>query len=68
MNEPQHQLLERMRASRGTLAQQLQQLSSHQRNRSPAENGMITVKQISLGLGVALAMRILFPARQRQGK
>jgi hypothetical protein len=69
MNEPLLQLLERMRASRAALAQQLQQLPSRPLSRSlPREKMMITPTQIGIGLGVAIAMRVLFPARRRQGK
>jgi hypothetical protein len=65
MSEALLQLLERMRASRGVLAQQLQQLASMQLTKSATAGRVnITAKQIGIGLGVALAMRVIFAARR----
>jgi hypothetical protein len=67
MNESMDVLLERMHVSRGTLAKQLQQIRRPEASASaPGQRRSITPTQICIGLGVAVALRRLFPPRRRR--
>jgi hypothetical protein len=65
MTEPLPQLLEKMRASRGALAHQLDQIPARRGPRATlAQKPSGTPQTISVVVGVALAIAVLFPWRR----